>query len=208
MGVELILNNVRLSYPRLGEPDYFQGKRTKPNEQRRWDASFLIAKDGADFTAQHAAIMAKIKEVAVTKWKDKASALLKMILADRKACCYVDGETSGKDGYEGYMALTGHRKEGDGRMKVLDSDKTPLYQGNTLITPGRVYAGCYVNAKVEFFAYDGGGNKGIGCGLLVVQRKGDGASFGGASRPEDDDMEEITEGADAGDVGEADDDMT
>ena len=38
MGLKLYLPDVRLSFPVLGEPEYFGGQKQKPTDQRRWSA--------------------------------------------------------------------------------------------------------------------------------------------------------------------------
>lgn len=201
MGLELKLNDVRLSFPTLGEPEYFGGSKQKPTDKRRWSATLLIPKG----SAQHKAVDAMILQCAREKWQDKAAAKLKAILSDPKACCFADGERKSYEGYQGMMALTAHRNEDKGRPIVIDTDKSPIYQPSNELyqgKAGRLYSGCYVNAKVEFWAQQNPNGAGIRATLLVVQRNRDGDAFSGGAVPTDEDFEEITEGADV------DDDLT
>jgi hypothetical protein len=72
---------------------------------------------------------------------------------------------------------------------VLDRDKTPLVQAD-----GRPYSGCYVNASVEFYAYDNNG-KGIAATLKGVQFFKDGDAFTGGGVASPDDFDDLsTEG--------------
>ena len=202
MGVNsnvLILKNVRLSFPTLGEPEYFGGAKTKPTDKRRWSATVLIPKDDP----QRKLVDETIKFVATEKWKDKAASYLKTILTDPKASCFTDGERKEYEGYQGMMALSAHRNEDKGRPLVIDSDKSPIYQPNGELyegKAGRIYSGCYVNIKVEFWAQQNTNGRGIRATLLVVQRNRDGDAFAGGVRPSDDDFEEVTEGAGADDM--------
>ena len=77
---------------------------------------------------------------------------------------------------------------------VIDRDRSPLSR-----TSGRPYAGCYVNASLEFWAQDNQWGKRINCTLRGVQFYRDGDSFS-AGRPADsDEFEDVTEGAGADD---------
>ena len=208
---DLILKDVRLSFPQLGEPDYYQSKKQRPDDERRWDAAFLIPYGSPQIAVVEAAILA----VAKAKWEKKWEMVLENLRGDPKGFCFQDGKKKAYDGYAGHWALTSHRRESKGRPLVLDSDKSPIYLGkaasgapgegpNDLYKgkAGRVYGGCYVNAHVEIFAWDSTKNasKGIGCELLGIQRKRDGDAFTGGMAPDADAFDEITEGNNADDL--------
>jgi hypothetical protein len=96
------------------------------------------------------------------------------------------------------------RKQKDGAPLFLhnekDTDPDSKHFGKAKRlngSEGVIYAGCYVNAKVEMWAQQGT-YRGMRCGLLGVQFDAPGDSFGGASRPSDD-------GFDAVDAEESDD---
>lgn len=64
---------------------------------------------------------------------------------------------------------------------------------------GKPYAGCYVNASLEFWAQDNAYGKRINCTLRGIQFLRDGDSFS-AGRPADaDEFEDATAGSDAED---------
>ena len=50
---------------------------------------------------------------------------------------------------------------------------------NEIITRDEFYSGCYGRASINFYAYNKGGNKGIGCGLNNLQKLEDGENLGG-----------------------------
>lgn len=198
MGTVLKLTDVRLSYPRLDTPDYFQGVKSKATDKRRWSAAFHIAKSD---TAQINKTMAAIEAEAKGKWGNKAAAILKGIMVDPKGCCYADGEL--KDAPD-VMILTAHKNEDTGPPLVYDNDKSPIYDkvSREIIKgkEGRLFAGCYVDAQVEIWPQDNKMGKGIRATLLIVQRRRIGEAFSGGSAPNPDDFDEIEEGADADDV--------
>lgn len=49
----------------------------------------------------------------------------------------------------------------------------------------QIYPGMWANVDINFYAYDGNGNRGIACGLNNVQKVKDDAALGGRSRAED-----------------------
>lgn len=168
--MKVTLKNVRLSFPDLFTPKSFEGGEPK------YRASFLIPKDDAQLKAIEAAIL----QVARVKWPapGKAEAVLKSIRGNPNKFCFQDGDTKDYDGYEGMMYVAANNKS---RPLVIDRDKSPLSAAD-----GKPYAGCFVNASIEFFAYDKPAN-GISCSLKGVQFVRDGDAFGGGApaRPEE-----------------------
>jgi hypothetical protein len=176
------LNNVRLSFPAL-----FIAEAFKPGDPPRFRASFLIEKGSDTDKEIRAAMLAAVKESKAWKGVPNAEKALAAITANPNKCCYQDGDTKEYDGYEGMMALTANTKT---RPLVIDADKSILVEAD-----GKPYAGCYVNASIEFFGYDNTG-KGISAQLRGVQflRDGDAFAGGGAASAAEFD---VVEGADA-----------
>lgn len=180
--MKIKLSGVRLSFPGLWKAEPF-----KPGDDPKFKATFLIEKDSALDKQVNAAIL----ETAKAKWGAKGEAAVKGMRNNPNKFCYQDGDTKAYDGYEGMNALSA--KNGK-RPLVIDRDRTTLTEAD-----GKPYAGCYVNASVEFFAYENSGN-GISASLLGVQFLKDGDAFGGGSIATEDDFDELEEGADADDL--------
>lgn len=176
------LTNVRLSFPALFQPEAF-----KAGDVPKFKGTFLVKK-GSPLEAE---VDAEIKKVATAKWGAKADAVLKSIRGNPNKFCFQDGDTKAYDGYAGMMALSANNKV---RPSVINADTTPLTEAD-----GKPYAGCYVDASIEFFAYDNSGN-GISASLRWVQFRKDGAAFSGAAPVSQDEFESIAEGADAADL--------
>lgn len=211
MGIKLMLPDVRLSFPILGEPEYYGGQKIKSTDKRRWSATALVAVGSPLFKAVNDTIVAVAKE----KWPDRYASILKnQITTDPKACCWQNGERKEYDGYQGHWALSAHRYEDAGRPLVYDRKKHPIYHMtsneakgisvNDIVAgqEGIIYGGCYVNMEVEIWAQQNGNGKGIRATLMGLQffRKGD--SFGGGSRPDEGSFGAIEDGADAGGMDE------
>jgi hypothetical protein len=183
---------VRAAFVRslIGAAEEYEG-----NGVFRHSATFLV-EPGSDNDKQ---IEAAFKAEAQAVWPKKAQAMLDSLRPQTNKCCYQKGDLKEYDGFEGMMALTGHRKATDGRPLLLDSmagdDGKPakLIGSDGKFYPGkegRIYGGCFVNATVEIYAQDGK-NPGLRCSLLGVQFAKDGDSFGGASKGKEDDFEVI-----------------
>lgn len=211
MGTNVFLTNVRLSFPHLDTPDYFQGKKTKDSDKRRWTAAFHISSDSKAQAMENGRpvgtpVSAKefidkaLEQMAVENWKEKAKLKLMNILPDPKACAWQDGT---KKEMPGIWILNSIRTEDKGRPVVIDNDKSPIYKADNSLhegKAGRLFGGCFVNAHVELWAQKSPAPEGLRCGLVAIQRLRIGDSFGGGAIPTTDAFGEITDGADAEDL--------
>lgn len=191
MSTDIMLKDVRLSFPRLWTPAEYETGDGKP----RWSASFLIVPGSANDKAIRAAIQAEANET----FKDKAKTLLAQFTGNSQKFCYLDGEPGGEakyDGYAGHWALTTHRQQKtkvgtQAAPLIIDANKAPLLE-----TAGKPYAGCYVNAKVSIYA-QAGANAGIRASFSAVQFWRDGDAFS-ASTPSADGFD-VAAGSEADD---------
>lgn len=188
MGTQVMLKNVRIAFiDDLFTPSQYEGKG-----DFRHTATFIV-EPGSE---NDKAIQAAIQKEAIGTWGKRAEAMLEDLRGDKKAYCYQKNkkDRTGEvyDGFEGRFAISGIRKQKDGAPIFLHKIKDPATGKAQRLTgaEGVIYAGCYVNAKVELWAQQGKHN-GMRCGLLGVQYEGPGDSFGGASRPSDDDFDSI-----------------
>lgn len=180
------LGRVKLENVRLSFPDLFTAKSFKPGDPARFKATFLVEKD----SPQAKAIEKKVIAVLEAKFPKKGAAIFNQIKGNANKCCWQDGDTKTYDGYEGMMALSSNSGV---RPLVIDEQRNPVSEAD-----GKIYAGCYVNASVDLFAYTNSGN-GISAQLRGVQFCKEGDSFA-AGRPADaDEFEEVSEGAGADD---------
>jgi hypothetical protein len=182
MGTIVQLKHVRIAFiDELFTPGQFEGKGAFRH------TATLIVEPGS---ANDKAIQAAISKEALGAWGKKAEAMLEDLRGDKKAFSYVKNKKNQHgdiyEGFEGMYALSGVRKQKDGAPLFLHNVKDSATGKAQRLTgsEGVIYAGCYVNAKVEMWAQVGKYN-GIRCGLLGVQYDAPGDSFGGASRPTD-----------------------
>lgn len=179
--MKLRLNNVRLAFPNIFEPQVSEDGKAS------YGATVLL--DPND--PQIKAINATIEAVAKEKWTSKADVMLKQIRAADKTALH-NGDTKAQyAGFEGTMFVSARNPV---RPTALDADKTPLQA-----TDGRIYAGCYVNAVLEFWAQDNGFGKRVNATLMGVQFFRDGDAFSGGGAASNDDFDDVTSGAESGD---------
>lgn len=174
--MEIILKNVRLSYPTL-----FNAKEFKPGDGKpRWSAAFIV-EPGSD-NDKH--IKAAIDAEAKAAWANKAPAMLKGMTGQSNKYCYTDGSAKANEEYQNMMVLATHRSAKLTRPLIIDRDKSPLTSEDS-----KPYGGCYVNAKVEIYCQTGE-NAGVRASFSVIQFYKDGEPFS-ASAPSDDGFDTI-----------------
>ncbi|EKS9794858.1 MULTISPECIES: DUF2815 family protein [Burkholderia] len=181
--MKIKLSNVRLAFPQL-----FEAKTVNGEGKPAFSAAFLI--DPAD--PQVKELNAAIDQVAKDKWGAKADAILKQMRAQDKIALHDGDLKSNYDGFPGNLFVSSRSAT---RPLVIDKDKTPLTEQD-----GKPYAGCYVNASVELWAQDNSFGKRVNASLRGVQFLRDGDAFAGGGAASEDEFDEITDGADAGDL--------
>jgi hypothetical protein len=183
MGTIVQLKNVRIAFiDDLFEPAQYEGQG-----DFRHTAAFIVEPGSAN----DAAIQDAIQKEAVALWGKKADAFLEDMRGNKNKFSYMKNkkDKTGEvyEGFENRYALSAVRKQKDGAPIFLHKFKDPETGKAQKLTgkEGVIYAGCYVNAKVEMWAQSGT-YSGMRCGLLGVQFRDHGDSFGGASRATDD----------------------
>lgn len=182
----VMLKNVRLAFPVLKEAERFDPSNLK--QEPRFSANLLFPKSNK---ALYDECMAAMHAAAEGKWgAAKAAAAVKSLSAGLKVAL-VDGDLKADkyDGFEGMWSVNAHAKEST-PPRLLDRDKTELPRNNS-----KLYAGCYVNVSIEFWAQDNQFGKRINAQLRGVQFAADGDAFGGA-RPASADEFDVVEGVD------------
>jgi hypothetical protein len=163
------IENVRLSFPSLFKKSVFDGVETK------FEATFLFEKG----SPTHKKVEKAIDDYIEEKFEGKIPKGLKIT-------AFKDGDEKEYDGYEGMMALKAGSTK---RPLIIDADKTPLAEED-----GRLYAGCYVNAILDFWYSDHpkGGKQILG-NLIAVQFYRNGEPFSDGASASVDDFEDVSE---------------
>jgi len=163
---KIVIKNARLSFPSLFQKSVFEGKEGK------YEATLLIDK----------------KDEALKKQIDEQIAKLiaeSKIKVPSEKYCIKDGDESELEGYEGNWSLKASNAK---RPTVIDRDKTPLTADDE-----KLYAGCYVNAVIDFWVQNNAYGKRINANLYGVQFVKDGEPFGMGPVDVTDDFEDLDE---------------
>lgn len=164
---------------RVAFPNVFTAKRNELSGKDDFSLVALFPK-GADLTALKKAAAAALEKkwgADKTKWP-KGLKLPFRDQADRARENEETGEMVLPQGYEAgaiYLNLKSNVRPG-----LVDAAKQPI------LDSAEFYGGCYARASVNAYAYDMKGNKGVGFGLINLQKTRDGEHFGVRSKPEDD----------------------
>lgn len=166
---------VRLSYTQLFEPKAIDGGAPK------YSVTLLIPKSDA---ATVGAIQAAMK-AAAEKFREKNGAAA---LPAQPITPMHDGDGLKPSSGEPY----GPECKGCYVLAVsCGAAQPPLVVdafGNDITDPNEVYSGCYGRAIINFYGYNNR-KKGIGAGLLGIQKLHDGEPLGGARASADDFMD-------------------
>jgi hypothetical protein len=163
---EVMLRNVRLSYPNLWKAKGFgDGTEGEP----KFSAVALMDPDDKQGKVNIAKIEDAIDFVKKEKWPKGAPKL------GPQKICLRDGEDleEMKDGYEGMMYVTASDAK---RPRVLDADGIDVRDGDE----GAPYAGCRVDMKIRVWAQDNKYGKRINASLVAVKFRDDDDAFGAA----------------------------
>lgn len=173
---EIILKNVRLSYPHLFKP--YESEGDDGETKLSFRAVFMIPKEDPEGNMKKwkAAKEAVMKE----KWGGKVVKLpadkVCMRDGDRKD---EEGDRTEKDEYAGHYFLSASSKEDRPPSVVTNRrDKDGKWIQARPGQAGAPYGGCYVNAIIRIWAQDNKYGKRINASLESVQFLRDGEAFG------------------------------
>lgn len=175
MSTEIMIKNARLSYPHL-----FVASAFAPGQDPKYSASFLISEDDKQTKAIEEAML----EAVEAKWPGKGAKMLASFETRSKAVKQGSKVKPDDESYEGQIVISANNKS---RPLVVNKDRTPLTEDD-----GVIYAGCRVNAKVRFYAYDNVA-KGVSAQLLGVQFFGDDSPLAGSAVAKTDDFEDLSD---------------
>ena len=182
---------------RLSFPNLFVPRKADDNAEPKYSATLLIPKtDTATVQRVQAAIDAAVQD-GIDRGVFKAP-------IDPSSTTYPplrDGDTPNKNGEPRGEEFAGHwfiaaKASTKRKPFVVDQQLQPV------INEEDIYAGCYVNIAVQFYAYDSkAGGKGISASLVGVQFVKDGERLGGPALEAEDVFGVIGGGAQTNELG-------
>ena len=184
-----------MSFPKIWKPEAMVNPDGSMGKLQ-FSANFLLDADDADVAVIEAAVVQAARE----KFKDKWEIMLAGARAKDKVPMHNGDLKADYDGYAGRFYLTARSDTKPLLLRadpyVRDEEGKPLLHNGKPVAnetneqEGLLYAGCFVNANVDIFAY----TKpvvGVSATLKGIQFVADGQAFAGgpAARPEDFDDE-------------------
>lgn len=174
--MQVILKDVRLSYPDLWKP----GKPMNPTDTPKYGGQFLFAPDSDAASVARSALMQVAQEMFGANWQAIVGAMEKSKKCVRKGDENLTKEGALRDGYAGNLYLVARNKV---QPLIIGSRKGPDGQFPVLTEAGgKPYGGCFVNVKVDIKAmkaFEQVPNQ-IYATLMTVQFLRDGDAFGAA----------------------------
>lgn len=193
----------RAAFLRVDKPERFQGT----GEPRYSGSVILEVGEQGGSPADIAAVKAAMRAAAAKQWgEDKADAAVNGLMKAMKTA-FIDGDTKPDVlGYPGNMIIQAHARVNQPPSLVATKGGVNILLDRE--TQATIYGGCYVNAKIQFWAQDNKWGKRINAQLCGLQFVKDGLPFSGGKPADvtDFDTVETADGVDAGDWGTPSDD--
>lgn len=182
----IITTKVRLSYPKLFEPDTNdQGKKVY--------SCALVIEDNAEGQKLVDSLEAIAQEVGKAKFGAKYDQLRKSPSFKWAVRYDVDGK------YSNALAFVNARSY-DVRPGIVSIYPGPDGKPKAITDPNEIYAGAYVRASISCYAYDRPDSKGVAFSLGNLQKLADGDRLDGRSKAEDEFEADASAAADFDDL--------
>lgn len=170
---KVVTGKVRFSYCQVWTP-----KAMEDGGAEKYSVSIIIPKEDAQTIGKIKAAIKAAKEVGKAKLTNPKTGQFYPD-ATMKGMDLRDGDLEKPDdpAYAGAYFINANSTH---QPQIVDRSCNPI------LDQSEFYSGCYGRASVNFFAYNAGGGKGVGCGLNCLQKLGDGEPLGGSSNPNED----------------------
>ena len=188
-----ISNRAVKAQGRLSSPNLFTPRAINDQGDPKYSATLLIPKsDTATIERVQAAIDAAVKDGIERRiFKGAVDPSRSKYPPLRDGDSPKDDGTPRGDEFAGHWFISAKAPGNKPRPSVVDANVQPV------MDEAEIYAGCYVNMFVEFYAYENSGNKGIAASLRGTQFVRDGERLGGEPLEAEDMFSAIAGGATA-----------
>lgn len=167
MNGDVLTNEVRFSFVHLLRP-YQQNEKDEP----KYSVTILVPKtDTATVQEIQRAIQWATQQGVEKKWGGVRPAIVTSPIWDGDGVRQ-NGEAFGPE-CKGHWVFTASVKAEKGAPEIVDTT------GAHITGESQIYSGMYGRAFVQFFPYNYGGKKGVGCSLGPIQKTRDGDALSG-----------------------------
>ena len=174
------LDNVRLSFPHIAEPQVQKGDDGK-EKAPRYNAEFILTPEHPGW----ARFFQVVNHMAAEKWKEKAQPILQMIQNERKLRCYGWGHEklrrSTMQPYEGYVGGVYIGASSERMPQIFDAQGNLIPAENTMVCKElarKMYGGSRVNVVMKPWLQENKIGYGVRGDFLAIQFLADDTPFG------------------------------
>ena len=161
------LKRARLAFPSIWRPTAVKGS---DSGDKAFSCTLIIPRNHPQIAEIKKAMLA----VAVEKWGAKANAIYKAAEAANKLALH-DGDTKPEyEGFEGNLFISCRSKV---KPSTYNRDRSEVIEAD-----GIIYAGCWVNASIEWWAQDNEFGKRVNAQIRGLQFVEDDDAFAGGAR--------------------------
>lgn len=175
------LDNVRLSFPHIAEPQVQKGDDGK-DKSPKYNAEFILTPEHPGW----ARYFQVLQYVAQQRWKDKAQPILNFLQNERTKRKWGNGHEKIKKStmqpYEGYVGMVYLGAASERMPQIFDAQGNLVPAENTMACKElarKMYGGCRVNAVIKPWCWDNKqGGSGVSNDFLAIQFLADDEPFG------------------------------
>jgi Protein of unknown function (DUF2815) len=174
--MEVILKNVRLSYPDIWQPGA-PPKNAKPGQVGKFGCQGIFAPDSEAAKVAQAAFLKAAQETFGPNWQAILEAMEKSKKCIRNGNANLDQSGNVRQGYAGNLYIVARNKS---KPVIVDAAKRGGEWVHLTEADGKPYGGCYVNLKVDIYAQKAKGeiSANVSATLKAIQFVSDGEAFG------------------------------
>lgn len=170
IATKCLTGECRLSYVHLTQP---YASPTTPGAKAKYQVTLLIPKTDAATKADiDAAIQAAYQQGVASKWNGLQPRLASPLIHDGDGVKN-NGAPYG-DECKGHWVLTAS-------SATIKPQVVHISNISQELAPQDIYSGMYGRVTINFYPFDSGNNKGVGCGLGNVLKTRDGDPLGGGA---------------------------
>lgn len=164
--IKVVTKKIRMDYVNLFSP-----KAMMPGEGQKYSVCILIPKTDIETVSKINLAVEAAKRAGISLWGYEMPSNLKTPLRDG------DLEKPNYEDYRGHYFLNAVSRR---KPEVVNKKLVEIKEEE------EVYSGCYGRVSINFYPFNWNDNKGVGCGLINVQKLEDGEPIGTSFSAEED----------------------
>jgi hypothetical protein len=168
--IKVVTGKIRMSYVNIFNP-----KAVAAGDEPKYSLCVLIPKTDKSTIQKINSAVEAARKAGSFLWGGSRPENLKTPLRDG------DAERAEMEEYKGHYFINAVSKR---KPEIVDRSLRTIFKEE------EVYAGCYGRVSLSFYAFNKADNKGVGCGLLNIQKLEEGQPLVSISKAEEDFEEE------------------